>query len=67
MQTSRSRPKEIKTIKELYDYSYEPNEIYTKKDNIRYIDLSPPLDEIPPTKLASFKYWERGRKKDYEL
>ena len=68
MRSTRNNKREILTIKDLLKYSNscERKNIKTN-NNIRYVDLSPPSDEISPLSLNSFEYWKRGRKEEYEL
>lgn len=67
MRTCKDHRKEIKTIKELWKYSsYEESETSRTKENIRYVDVSPPLNEKLPKGLNTFQSWKRGKKADYE-
>lgn len=67
MRAHKDHRKEIRTIKELLMYSsYEESETSRTKENIRYVDVSPPLNEKLPKGLNTFQYWKKGKKADYE-
>lgn len=69
MQAYREVKKEIKTIQDLWKYSfYGDDENFERgvRENVIYVDVSPPLDEAAPKHLHNFEYWKRGKKQDYE-
>ena len=65
----RRQKKEITTVKELFEHSFEAKRSKSNKINechIRYVDLSPPLEEFTPVCFNNPVYWKKGRKEEYE-
>ena len=66
MRSFRKKKAEILTVKDLLKFSEEGARMEKKKENIRYVDVSPPSEEIVDINLNSFKFWPKGTKQFYE-